>query len=233
MGSAAIKEKQQDNGLQVVQSLDDLLLGNTYTMLSYDRMLFKNEKGNYVIFRIDAEKEYTKEDYLKLPEGAPYELLNGKLTHMASPFDYHQNISWNLSLLLGNFNKIHKLGILRAAPYDVHFDKKNVIQPDFIFISNERKHIIEKWAMGAPDLVIEIHSKSTKKKDIDSKFKLFEKHGVKEYWMVDTDKKTVNVQILKNKKFHQKAEYKIGEILKSEVLTGLEIPVDEIFEKDI
>ena len=232
MGSAAVLEHKESNNLQVVKSLDDLLYGKTYSLLSRNRLLFKNEKGEHVIFRIDPEKKYTKKDYMQLPEGAPYELLNGKLTHMPSPFDYHQNVSWNLSLELGIFNKKHKLGIFRAAPYDVHFDKENIAQPDILFISNERKSIIDKYAWAAPDLAVEIHSKSTKKRDKEVKFKLYEKHGVKEYWMVDTDAKTVEVYILKNKKFKLKATYKKGETLKSDILIGFEMKINDVFAEN-
>ena len=169
---------------------------------------------------------------MKLPEGAPYELLNGKLKQMASPFTLHQRISILLSTYLFLFVRKNTLGEVLSAPMDVHFDKKNIVQPDVLFISNERKKIIDKWVMGAPDLIIEIHSKSTKTKDKKPKFKLYEKYAVKEYWMVDTDKRTVDVQILVDGKFHQKSEYKKGEILQSDILKGFEISIDEIFEKD-
>ena len=124
MGDVATIENKTSGDLQVVKNFDDLLGGKSYALMGEHAILFENDKARFVIFRINPAGSYTKEDYAKLPEGAPFELLNGKLIHMPLPIDIHQNILGNIFLALGFFVKINKLGILRTAPLDVHFDKK-------------------------------------------------------------------------------------------------------------
>ncbi len=233
MGHTAFIEKKHDKHLKVVSNLGELLKGKTYAMLGDQTIVYENDKGKYVIFTIDPNAHYTKEDFMQLPEGAPFELLNGKLTFMPSPFDPHQNASSNLHISLGAFIKQHKLGVIRAAPLDVHLDEENIFQPDLFFVAKERTSIIKKWVFGPPDLVVEIHSKSTKKSDLNTKYKQYEKHGVPEYWMVDTESKTVKIYVLKGKKYVLKGEYKEGSKLASNVVNGFEMAIDDIFEVDI
>ena len=163
MGDTAFLGKTYNSHLHVVSNLSDLLNGRMYAMLGDRTIVFENEKGKYVIFTVDPDADYTKEDFMQLPEGAPFELLNGKLTYMPSPFDPHQNAAGNIYLALGLHVKQNKLGVVRFAPLDVHLDRKNIFQPDLLFVSKQRTNIIGKWVFGAPDLTIEIHSKSTKK----------------------------------------------------------------------
>ncbi|MEZ4957923.1 MAG: Uma2 family endonuclease [Saprospiraceae bacterium] len=232
MGDSAALSDKQNNHLKVVKSFDDLMGGNTFAMLGEQTILFKNEKGEHVLFKIDPKVKYTANDFLKLPEGAPFELLNGKLINMPSPFDQHQSIAANIHLILGHYIKKNKLGTLRFAPLDVHLDEDNIVQPDLLFIANDRKNIINKWVIGAPDVVIEIFSNSTKKKDKNAKFKLYQKHGVLEYWLVDPEIKSVEIYILKSKKFILKDKYSEGEKLKSDIIKGFEMVTNEIFETE-
>ncbi|MFQ5446523.1 MAG: Uma2 family endonuclease, partial [Saprospiraceae bacterium] len=118
---------------KTVDSFDDLLGGKTYTMLGENVMVYKDKKGKYVVFTIDPKATYTVDDFVELPEGAPFELLNGKLIYMSSPKDYHQEVSLNLAAALHYFVKSNKLGVIREAPYDVHLDGKNIFQPDILF----------------------------------------------------------------------------------------------------
>ena len=79
-------------------------------------------------------------------------------------------------------------------PFDVVLSDTDVVQPDLLFVSNERANIItDENIQGAPDLVVEILSPSTAERDQTFKRSLYAKHGVKEYWLVDTDAKTVTV----------------------------------------
>lgn len=205
------------------------LEGRKYALLDKNVLLYRDKMGEYVLLTVKNKSTYTTEDYMKLPEGAPYELLNGKLTYMPSPKYPHQDASGNLFAVLLFFVKAHKLGIVCHAPFDVHLDKENIVQPDILFLSNERMDRRKDWIYGAPDLMVEILSKGTKKKDQQIKLALYEKHGVLEYWLVDTEKQTVEIYVAKQGKFVKKALLRVGDELVAEVVPGFQIPVSDIF----
>jgi Uma2 family endonuclease len=120
-------------------------------------------------------------------------------------------------------------GIAIFSPVDVYLDDENAFQPDLIFISNERMEIIKKDGIyGAPDLVIEILSPSTAQYDLREKFRVYEKYGVHEYWIIDPDMNSVEIYTNKEARFSliAKAE-KEGEI-KSVLLKGFVLTMDEI-----
>ena len=142
---------------------------------------------------------YTFKDYLKLPEGSPYQLIEGELIMSPSPNSYHQTISKNLEFILIGFAKANKSGIVLDAPIDVYIDEKNVFQPDIIFISKENKSILrKKGIVGAPDLVIEILSVSTMGYDEIVKKNIYLEAGVKEYITVNPSEKIIKTYIDKN-----------------------------------
>jgi Uma2 family endonuclease len=123
-----------------------------------------------------------------------------------------------------------RLGQLYLAPLDVVLSQEDVLQPDILFISKERSHIItEKNIQGAPELVIEILSPATADRDRSLKRKLYAKFGIKEYWIVDPESKSVEVMSLGEKGFETVRLYKIGESLSSPLLKGLSLNLSEIF----
>ena len=93
---------------------------------------------------IYSHGKYTAKDYFKLPEGSPYQLIEGELIMTPSPLTEHQIISKNLELLIFIHVKKYNLGLALNAPIDVYLDNKNAYQPDIIFISNKNKDIIKK-----------------------------------------------------------------------------------------
>ena len=232
MVSSAALRVSNDIHYRKVDSFEDLLGGNTYAFLSENVLLFEDKDGGYVVFTIDPKATYTVEDYMELPEGAPFELLNGKLTYMPSPKDFHQAVSLNLATALHVFVRKNKLGIIREAPFDVHLSKKNIFQPDILFLSNDRKERRKDWIYGAPDLVVEIISKGREKIDRKTKFKQYEKHGVLEYWLIDLAEKTVEVYEPETGKFVLREKLTTGGTLASSVVAGFEIPISEIFETE-
>ncbi len=205
------------------------LEGREFALLDKNVLLYRDKAGEYVLLTIKSKSTYTVDDYMKLPEGAPYELLNGKLTYTPSPKSPYQDASGNLFALLWFFVKRHKLGIVYHAPFDVHLDQENIVQPDILFLSNARMDRRKDFIYGAPDLMVEVLSPGTKKKDQKTKLTLYEKHGVLEYWLVDTDKRTIEVQVAKDGKFTKKALLHEGDTLVSEVVTGFEVGVGEVF----
>lgn len=176
------------------------------------------------------KKKYTYEDYLKTPDDKRYELIEGELLMTPSPIPQHQRISRKIGFMLDKFVTENGLGEVFYAPCDVYLDNENVVQPDILFISKEKLNIIgEKNIQGAPDLAVEIISESTAYRDLVQKKKLYSKFGVKEYWIVVPEEKSVEIYVLKNNVFQPYKTYSKDDILESPLLTGLKIALKEIF----
>ena len=125
--------------------------------------------------------KFTYEDYLNAPEDKRYELLDGELVPIPTPGERHQSISILLGSKLVQFAYENSLGRVYHAPFDVVLSDVDVIQPDLLFVSNERCHIITPANIqGAPDLVVEILSLSTAERDKTFKRALYANHGVNE-----------------------------------------------------
>ena len=179
--------------------------------------------------------KFTYEDYKSLPESETkrYELLGGDLVLVPSPTEYHQRISGNLEFVLRQFVREKGLGRVYHAPLDVVLgegEEREVVQPDIFFISKERFQIIaEEEIRGAPDLVIEITSPATEDRDRHYKKTLYARHGVREYWIVDPEARKVEVFALGEKGFELVRAYEAGEALRSPLLEGLEVDLNEVF----
>ncbi len=178
---------------------------------------------------------FTYEDYKSLPfsETKRYELLGGELIMVPSPSWRHQDISAELEFRLRAFVRERQLGTVLYAPLDVVFgegDEREVAQPDILFISHERSHIIQAEEIrGAPDLTIEILSPSTADYDRRYKRTLYARSGVQEYWLVDPDSQTIEALTPGKRGYRRAGLYRRGQTLKSPLLPGLEIPLDEVF----
>lgn len=188
----------------------------------YDENMLKNF--------LPLKESYTYEDYTKLPEGAPYQLIGGNLIMIPSPTPYHQEISRKLEFKIISFIQKSDLGQLYHAPLDVFLGDKEVYQPDIMFISREREGIIgKKMIKGAPDIIIEILSPFTAYYDLRKKYRIFEQSGVKEYWIVDPELKKVEIYENENNKFKIKSEAEGKGNVSSKVLDGFTISLSEIF----
>ena len=171
----------------------------------------------------------TYEDYASLPDDERYELIDGELIAMPSPKEIHQKI---LKLIAGGFLLVEArgLGTFYFAPFDVILSPTNVVQPDLIFISRARAHIItEDNIRGAPDLVVEILSPSTERRDRIVKRDLYARHGVGEYWLIDPYAKTATVLILGANGYDTYAVYGEGDTLTSPTLPGFALNLSDLF----
>ncbi len=173
---------------------------------------------------------YNYQDYLQLPEDKRYEIIDGDLFIMVpSPNESHQRILANIFNIVSNHVKKSKLGNIYFAPFDVLFSDEDIVQSDIIFISHENKKIITKDNIkGAPDLIVEVFSPSTFKRDTGIKKKLYARHGVREYWIVDPERETVEVFLLRGKEFEGR-RYGVKDSISSTVIKDLNIEVKEIF----
>ncbi|RHX85724.1 Uma2 family endonuclease [Leptospira stimsonii] len=136
----------------------------------------------------------TDKDLAKLPEGTLAELLDGEIFMVPAPIPEHQRISRKLLIVLSEYVELNSLGECFDSLIDVLLDEHNVVQPDLIFISKERSSIIQRTRVeGAPDWVAEILSEGNAYHDLKTKKKLYEKHGVKEYWILDPMERSIEI----------------------------------------
>ena len=173
----------------------------------------------------------TYQDYLNTPDDERYELIDGELIMSPSLRKAHQQTHAKLGTRLYTFVERHNLGEVYFAPFDVALSDTDVVQPDLLFVSRDRLYIItEDNIQGAPDLAIEILSPSTSARDKGYKRDLYAKHGVKEYWQVDTDAKLITVLSLNAYgDYDVAAVYGVGQTLASPLLPGFALNLDEIF----
>lgn len=180
----------------------------------------------------------TAEAYRDLPE-SPHktELINGELivykgaeSMSPAPKDTHQRAFTSLFLGLGNL--IQDLGgELRGAPTDVYLDSANAVQPDIFWVSPDNTNCVLKddgYWYGAPDLVIEILSPATAVRDKTDKYALYERHGVKTYWIVDTFHMTIDVYVLENDIFAHRGVYDKQHTFTTSILGEKTVQVAEL-----
>ena len=172
----------------------------------------------------------TYQDYLNAPDDERYELLNGELILVASPNMDHQDVVTNLGTHVSVFVREGDLGKLYFAPTDVILSDSEVVQPDLLFISKEREHIrTPANIQGAPDLIVEILSPSSARRDWGYKRELYAKHEVKEYWIVDPTNRVVFVMLLNDGVLRLEATYGKGDSVTSSTLERFAIDVDDLF----
>jgi Uma2 family endonuclease len=175
----------------------------------------------------------TYEDLARLPEdGLRHELIDGEHVVNAAPAPRHQIVASNLSFALNVYVRERRLGRVLDAPIDVVFSAHDVVQPDLVFISIARQEVIgDKSIVGAPDLVVEILSESTRKRDEITKRNLYERYAVSEYWVVDPVLESVKVYRLVADRYQRVAELSTerDESLTSALFPGLTIALHEIF----
>jgi len=172
---------------------------------------------------------YTYEDYAALPEGAPYQLIGGKLVMTPSPTASHQYISVRIGKRLIDFVEEMGLGIVLFAPLDVYLEEKETYQPDIIYIAKERLFIIEERVNGAPDLVMEILSPSTAYYDLRKKARVYARQGVKEYWIVDPEESSIEIYSNQGDTFELKQKAEGEGKVNSSLLAGFEVEIKDIF----
>ena len=178
--------------------------------------------------------QLTYEDYLLFPDdGKRHEIIDGDHYVTPAPKTKDQKISFNLTVAMGSFVKQRGLGLILAAPSDVILSDENVVQPDLLFVSAGRAGIVtEDNIHGAPDLVVEIISETTRKKDEVTKRKLYERFGVREYWVVDPELETVKI-FRRTQQGYDRAEElskEANHILTTELLAGFNLALTDIFE---
>ncbi|HYW11516.1 MAG TPA: Uma2 family endonuclease [Longimicrobium sp.] len=145
--------------------------------------------------RTAAVRDWTYEEFARLPDdGNRYEVIAGELYVTPAPGSLHQRVQYRLAAMFENFCDEHGVGTMYGAPYDVIFGEGDYLEPDLIFVRRDREDIIQKHAaVGTPDLVVEILSDSTARRDRGIKRERYAAFGVPEYWIIDTEAKQIEV----------------------------------------
>jgi Uma2 family endonuclease len=178
----------------------------------------------------------TYDDFLLFPDdGQRHELIDGEHYVTPSPNTKHQRVSGNLHLLIGSWLEIHQVGRVFYAPYDVVFSNFDVVEADLLYLSNERmaEVVTPQHVRGAPEIVIEIGSPGTRKRDETIKKRLYERSGVSEYWVIDPELDVVRVYRRGEEEFGRAIELssEADDSLTTPLLPGLEMPLRRIFRE--
>jgi len=176
----------------------------------------------------------TYEDYACFPEdGKRHELIDGEHYVTPAPLTKHQRISMNLAAALYHHCQHTKQGRVFAAPTDVVFTDTDVVQPDLLYIATERDHLITRENIqGSPDLIVEILSDSTRRRDERLKRNLYEQHGVKKYWIVDPELDTVKIYCLQERRYTSPQELTLEQpqaTLTTPLLPGFVLSLPNLF----
>jgi len=177
----------------------------------------------------------TYDDFLLFPDdGQRHELIDGEHYVTATPNLRHQIICGNLFGMIWSYLQQNPIGRAIGSPLDVIFSPFDVVEPDLLYVSKQRFAELEPspWIKGAPNLVVEIGSPSTRKRDETNKRHLYERFGVDEYWVIDPELDTIKVYRRTNDRYERVAELTLenGDVLTTPLLPGLELPLAKIFE---
>ena len=179
----------------------------------------------------NTKPKLTYEDYTRTPEHESWELINGELIKPLSPNEAHQSAQINLGARMFLYTQGIGLGKVYFAPFDVVLSNTDTVRPDLFFVAKERLHIVTvDNIQGAPDLVVEIRSPSTARRDWNVKRELYARHGVKEYWLVDPEATTIAILLLEGVDLKAASVYSGGDELTSRVMGGFSISVAHVFQ---
>lgn len=188
---------------------------------------------------LPQEKSYTYEDMLEWDDRNRYELYNGQPRALSAPGSVHQEVLTALLLQIGGYLKNKKCKIY-PAPFDVRLfeeegehprDVDTVVQPDLIVVC-DRSKVDSRGIHGAPDLIVEILSPSTWHHDCLVKYSLYQRAGVKEYWIVDVEKQVVLVHTLEEGQYHAPRAYTARDSVPVGVLEDCAVDLTAVFSEE-
>lgn len=171
----------------------------------------------------------TVDDFLSLPEGTLAELIDGEILMTPAPRERHQSALGRLYVALANFLQRQPLGRAYLAPFDVHLPSGDVVEPDLIFVTQANLGIIRDWVRGVPDLLVEVVSPTHPERDRLVKRALYARNGVREYWIVDPEEKTIEVLSLGEARYAPAGFFRGPETLASPLLPGFSLPLEPLF----
>lgn len=174
-----------------------------------------------------SRRAATVEEFWSLPESVlPAEYINGEIIVAPSPTVTHQTVVGNIYFAIRAHAQKTNIGKCFVSPLDIVLPTGEVVQPDILFLTNEKakRSVTEKRIYGVPSLVVEILSPGSATLDTLTKRELYEQNGVREYWIVDPEMKSI-AQLLLRKKRYTLSELSASDTVKSVVLNGFEMEV--------
>jgi Uma2 family endonuclease len=183
-----------------------------------------------------ADKKITVQDYRLMEfegEDAYYELINGIIVRKASPNPYHQEISQNLNIPLSLFVRNNRLGKVFTAPTDVFLNDFNHHIPDLFFVRQDNLGIVDykNGIFGVPDLIVEIISPGSILNDRVDKRIAYEQAGVREYWLIDPNNRSIEVYENQSGTFAPVSFAAESGKVQSRLLAGFETDLDDVFPR--
>jgi len=173
--------------------------------------------------------QWTEADYFALPDTNRFvELSEGELIVPPHPTETHQRVVMELAFRMRAFVDENGLGTIRFAPLPVRLWPGKIREPDVLFVTKDHADRMGEQVYGVPDLVVEVLSPGTWRLDRHEKFSEYARAGVEEYWMVDPEKQTIEVFMLRWGAYELLGRWGKGEVARSELLAGFEVAVDEV-----
>jgi Uma2 family endonuclease len=163
-------------------------------------------------------------------DGRRYELYDGEVIVVPSPFPRHQRVAMHLGEIIAEYERAHG-GVQFWVPIDIVFDEHNVVQPDVVYFREERRHVVRDWeaTRAAPDLAVEVVSRSTEARDRGRKMQVLARFGVPEYWIVDPAKNTLEIYVLGGGAYELIADAGEDETITSPTLPHLSFSTECVF----
>ena len=185
------------------------------------------------------DRRLTYDDFLLFPEGdgLRHEIIDGVHYVTPSPSLRHQDLVGRLHLALGNHLAAHPgVGRVFLSPLDVIFTIHDIVEPDLLFVASDQLEIMtEKNIQGAPAIVVEVVSKSTRRRDERIKRELFDRGGVREYWIVDPDSSRVTVYRRDGNTLDARTPLSAADqaVLTTPLIAGFSLSVSELFKPSV
>ena len=181
-----------------------------------------------MVNQLQTKTRLTAAAFFQMPEtNTPEELLDGEVIMSPPPVPKHQSVAFKTGKLL---DSLIPNGEVFVAPVGVLLDEANVPEPDVVWVSESGTcRIGERYLEGAPDLIVEVLSPGTALRDKTTKFRLYERHGVKEYWLADPDAQYLEVWRLDEDRFIQQGVYGPGATFESAALGGKTVDLSAVF----
>jgi len=178
-----------------------------------------------------AESRVTFAELQQWPDdGRRYELYDGEVVVVPSPFPRHQRVAMHVGEVLSDHERTYG-GTTLSSPIDIVLSEHDVVQPDVVYFRQERRHLIRDWeaTRAVPDLAVEVLSRGTEASDRGRKMELLAKFGVPEYWIVDPVRQTLEIHVLTGAAYGLAASHNAGDAVTSPTLPALKFSMARLF----